>query len=60
MEKRHIKEVEGYLVLSIMKNDSGKNTGVEISFVDKTKIVKNRLSFDGKKSSLVPTNPESV
>ena len=43
-----------------MKNESGKNTGVEISLVDNSKIVKNRLSFDGKKSSLAPTNPESV
>lgn len=60
MEKKHINGVEGYLILSIMKNEIGKNTGVEISLVDNSKIVKNRLSFDGKKSSLAPTNPESV
>ena len=48
MEKKQINGVEGYLILSIMKNESGKNTGVEISLVDNSKIVKNRLSFDGK------------
>ena len=54
MEKRHLKEVHGYLILCPMKNENGKNTGVEINLVDKVRIHKNRLSIDGKKDSLYP------
>ena len=39
MEKRQINDVLGYLILNVMKNEEGKNTGVEINFVDNSKIV---------------------
>ena len=49
LEKGHLQDVDGYLILNTMKNDEGKNTGVEINLVDRKRIFKNRLSFDGKK-----------
>lgn len=60
MEKKHLNEVDGYLILNTMRDESGKNTGIEINLVDKVRIFKNRLSFDGKRQSLLPSTPECV